>query len=543
MIKNIFLFLIIIFCFRVNSQFKPDSYSLVELNNLSKTTNDETPASNSINDISSQGQTIWIGTSRGVSKTNDNGNSWINYYGSNSFGTESIASLHYDVFNNIVWTTTAHSVKRDGQNLPEGSGIRFSTNSGDDWILVPQPIDDEGDSILTYGINQIRALPVTVAIQNISYDIVTTKNYVWITSFAGGLRRCNIDSLILNPNRKWDRILLPSDKLNSISPNDTLDFTLLPVAGKFGKEGNLNHRLFSIVATNDSTVYVGTANGINKTTQALLPADQISWTKFNHQNQLEGISGNFIVALDYNRNSNTIWAASWKAEDQNEDYAVSSSTDGGSTWNVSLLNEKAHNFGLFGQKVIAATDNGAFRSAENGNAWILPGLIKDNSTNLPLRTSIFYSALFTQNSEYIWLGTTDGLVRVSGINDYWNDDWKIFFASQQLNSKTETYAYPNPFSPKSEAVKIKYNTSGETASVTIRIFDFGMNYIRTIIQNGQRGNNIHQINSANSDNINGVIDFWDGRDQNGNVVPNGVYFYRIDINSSDPVFGKIMVLQ
>jgi hypothetical protein len=533
----------IIFCLEVFSQFKPESFSIEAHESFNKTVTSETPASNSINDIVANGDTIWIGTSRGVSKTTDNGNSWTNYYGSSSFGTESIAALHFDTYNSIVWTTTAHSVKRDGQSLPEGSGIRFSTNNGDDWILVPQPIDEEGDSILTYGINQIRALPVTVAIQNISYDIVTTKNYVWITSFAGGLRRCNIDSLILNPNRRWERILLPPDRLNSISPNDTLDFTLLPVAGKFGKEGNLNHRLFSIVAANDSTVYVGTANGINKTTQALLPADQIPWTKFNHQNQTDGMSGNFIVAVDYNKNSNTIWAASWKAEDLNEDYGVSSSTDGGATWSVSLLNEKAHNFGLFGNKVISATDNGAFRSADNGKSWILPGLIKDKFTNLTLRTSIFYSAFFTQNSEFIWLGTTDGLVRVSGINEYWNDDWKIFFASQQLSSKNETYAYPNPFSPKSESIKIKYNTSGETASVTIRIFDFGMNYTRTIIQNAQRGNTIHQINSANSDDINGVIDFWDGRDQNGNVVPNGVYFYRIDINSNDPVYGKIMVLQ
>jgi len=27
------------------------------------------------------------------------------------------------------------------------------------------------------------------------------------------------------------------------------------------------------------------------------------------------------------------------------------------------------------------------------------------------------------------------------------------------------------------------------------------------------------------------------------VVPNGVYFYRIDAGSEKPVFGKIMVLQ
>ncbi len=75
--------------------------------------------------------------------------------------------------------------------------------------------------------------------------------------------------------------------------------------------------------------------------------------------------------------------------------------------------------------------------------------------------------------------------------------------------------------------------------MTIRIFDFGMNYVRTVVQNVDRGNPVHQISGSD----NGVIDYWDGKDDSGNVVPNGVYFYRIDINSNDPIYGKILVLQ
>lgn len=57
-----------------------------------------------------------------------------------------------------------------------------------------------------------------------------------------------------------------------------------------------------------------------------------------------------------------------------------------------------------------------------------------------------------------------------------------------------------------------------------------MNLVRTLIQNVNK-------------NLTGEqIDFWDGKDENGNVVPNGVYFYRIDIDSNEPLFGKIIVL-
>jgi len=59
-----------------------------------------------------------------------------------------------------------------------------------------------------------------------------------------------------------------------------------------------------------------------------------------------------------------------------------------------------------------------------------------------------------------------------------------------------------------------------------------MNYVKTIIQNAPRNRTLE-----------GAPEFWDGRDDGGNIVPNGVYIYRIDIDSNDPFFGKIIVMQ
>jgi flagellar hook assembly protein FlgD len=69
-----------------------------------------------------------------------------------------------------------------------------------------------------------------------------------------------------------------------------------------------------------------------------------------------------------------------------------------------------------------------------------------------------------------------------------------------------------------------------------------MNYVRTIIQNASRGNPLHLVDGSNTES-NGVIDYWDGKDERGNFVPNGVYFYRIELDGGSPVFGKILVLQ
>jgi len=502
----------------------------------------ENPASNSINDILAVGDTIWLGTSKGLSQSTDNGATWKNYYNTSAFGTESVTALLYA--KGVIFASTAHSIDKEGNSFPEGSGIRFSSDNGNTWHSVPQPLDDSGDSSVTYGKNTLRALPVTVAVQNIIYDFAFAGNKIWIASFAGGLRSVLFDSLMINPFAKWSRTILPPDYLSSVKPSDTLSFTLQPVAGKFGKEEYLNYRLFSLCAANDSILYAGTADGINKTSNAFLPADSISWEKFNHQNQNNSMSGNFIVALGYNKNLHTLFSASWKANDLNEYYAVSYSTDGGANWSVTMQGEKVHNFASSGNSVIVTSDNGIYLN-ETGSLvrWLATGSIVDKKTMLELQTSIFYSAAFSNNGKTIWAGSEDGLIKNEILSGSWSDVWTIFYASQPLQKQNDTYAFPNPFSPKMEKVKIKYNTAGLSKKVTIRIFDFGMNYLRTVVQNVERGNPAHQINQGNADGINGVIDYWDGKDDFGNIVPNGVYFYRIDIEGSASQFGKIMVIQ
>ena len=133
------------------------------------------------------------------------------------------------------------------------------------------------------------------------------------------------------------------------------------------------------------------------------------------------------------------------------------------------------------------------------------------------------------NSYDIWIGSNDGLARLNETNSNWTGNWKVFIASNQKVSANETFAFPNPFSPNNEVVRIKYKIES-SSDVTIRIFDFGMNLVRTLIQNASRG--------ANDDQI----EIWNGKDEKGKFVPNGVYFYRIDIGSNAPIFGKIMVI-
>jgi hypothetical protein len=82
-----------------------------------------------------------------------------------------------------------------------------------------------------------------------------------------------------------------------------------------------------------------------------------------------------------------------------------------------------------------------------------------------------------------------------------------------------------------ESVRIHYGLQGTNAPVTIRIFDFALHPVRVLLREAMRSG------STERDEV------WDGKDERGRRVTNGVYFYRIEVGSRSPVWGKIMVIQ
>lgn len=499
----------------------PNKFTLDKLN-MAKILADPTPSGNAVEYIDFMGNDIWVATTLGLGKSTDGGESWTNY----KFGEEGISALAIN--NDTIWCATWHPLENSDDVVPVGSGLHYSADKGETWIDIPQPVDAEDDSSIVYGINTLRALPIPVEEGNFTRSIAFTKNTIWIASFYGGFRKST------DVGKTWQKVVVPPDYLDSIKPTDVLDFTVSPSSGALGFEDNLNHRFFSLKTLNDSTILVGTANGIN-----LSNDNGISWKKFNHTNQENSISGNFVLKIDYDFSRNTIWAATWKAEGTTEYYGLSSSSDFGENWNTYLSGENIHDIDFTFQTngaesdVIVATDNGVFRSNDFGKTWINIPQIQDSETNVLLNTNKFRAlncVLDISQNNNIWLGSEAGTAKLTETDGIWMGTWKVFLSSPKVNSGSEAIAFPNPFKPDEEQINIKYNFDGENQEVTIRIFDFGMNLVKTIIQNANR--------PGSKDNI----DYWNGRDENNEIVPNGVYFFRIDIGKSKQTYGKIMVL-
>jgi len=119
---------------------------------------------------------------------------------------------------------------------------------------------------------------------------------------------------------------------------------------------------------------------------------------------------------------------------------------------------------------------------------------------------------------------------VDNTTEPFGSSWQVLRTFRPATAGS-TYAYPNPFSPDDEAVRFHYAAGPGSSSVTIEVFDFGMNRVATVIRDAQRSGD------AQFDEL------WDGRDDQSNQVANGVYFYRISINDDEPFWGKVMVLQ
>ncbi len=478
-----------------------------------------TPLSNSVTDVVVSGSTIWLGTGKGLSRSTDAGSTWRNYYGDPSFGEEDVSAIA--IHQNEVWVATAHTTTVDGVDYPEGSGLRYSADRGESWSVIPQPRDSYNIDTLFYNSKSfIRALGITTNINNITYDIAATDSAVWIASYAGMARKST------DKGKSWQVVIIPPDNLNSISPGDSLKFDVSPVAGNLGLGGNLNHRVFSVYAENWAKVWIGTAGGINKTTDG-----GTSWVKFSHQNETAPITGNFVVALrmqSYGGRS-IMWAGT-RATDSSEAQGVSFSADSGATWKTSLIGEFCHNLGFKDSIAYAVTDDGIYRSPDGGKTWTLSGTIYDVRSKQRITSPQFYGV--DAQGENIWFGGQDGTVYTQDNNaSQFGSAWTILHAAQPLTSVRSTYAYPNPFSPNFEVVRLHYAIVNGLSKVTIRVFDFGMNLVRTVVSNAVRSG------TTEFDEI------WDGKDDKGRQVSNGPYFYQVVIGNSDPLWGKILVLQ
>lgn len=428
---------------------------------------------------------IWTESGNGLSRMKMGTERWYTYGRNQGFGRGGVSA--FAMKGDIIWVATVFDSLISDEYLDVGGGLAYSSDGGDNWIYIPQP-----------GVTPI---------QNTTWDIAMVGSTVWIASFGGGLQKSD------DFGNSWQ--IVPPDEYN------------------FDPDEYLNHRVFSLLAI-DNVLWVGTAGGINKTLDG-----GRTWVNFNHQNQAKSISGNWVIAIANQRygNKDIIWAATREttveSQDTTEFRGVSKSEDQGYTWETFLKGETAWDFAFDDSAVYVCTDNGLFKSIDDGENWALFPSIVDYQADEKVYSNTVYSAGISAGHT-LWVGTADGLAMTQdeGLT------WKIYraFAPTGQGGEPRTYAYPNPFSPLRHNqfggdgyVRFQYNTKNAT-NVTIRIFDFAMDLITTVVKDKSR--------PANGD----FAEVWNGKTEDGKLLANGVYFYQLTLDGDGTYWGKIMIL-
>lgn len=471
--------------------------------------------SNSVSQIATWGTTVWVGTGKGVARTSDGGRTFVSYRGVPQFPRPGIFAM--DVKGDTVWCATGYVEDvQAGGTVQTGTGYAYSFDDGVTWNSASQPLDGRSDSVVMYGVNVIHFLPIVVPEQNVTFRLAVTDSALWAASWSSGLRKSTNNGLT------WARIVLPGNRSN-ISPTDSLsalDRTIDP-------RQNNNYLVFSVFVENPYTVWAGSAGGINRSYDGGL-----SWSKFTVDNEQSHILGNWVVSIrgQHLGNHTRIWATNWPADSPDEQYAVSCTDDSGATWRTFLVGVKAYDFAFKDSVVYVAADQGLFRSSDGGYSWNVSGSIVDPVRGNTLTTSSFYAVGVVADTVYG--GNADGLTKtIDDVLHPFGEKWDVLRTSVPVGALTSTYAYPNPFSPRLQPVRFHYSTGGTPGAVTIEVFDFGMNRVRTVVRDAQRGG------TSEHDEI------WDGRNDAGTLVVNGVYFYRVTVSGRDPAWGKVMVIQ
>lgn len=438
--------------------------------------------SNSVSDIVIHNGEVWLGTGKGLARTRDGGQTWVTYNFASGLPRGGVSAIN--VSDSIIWVATAFdSLTKDAVVLITGGGLAYSRDDGATWQRVPQP----------------GPTPVS----NVTFDIALLGNDVWIASFGGGLRRSS------NFGQNWE--------------------VVTPDSFFFDPFGRLNHRAFSVINA-AGVLWVGTAGGVNKSIDG-----GATWTNFSHQNQAQPISGNFIRALGQQKwaASEYLWAVTVNAEDLDERRGVSVTEDGGYSWRTTLVGESAWNFAFDDSVVYVCTDNGLFKSLDFGLSWARFPDIEDRGRGERFLSTQIFGAGVT-SAHVLWAGGADGTASTGD----GGATWTIHRGTVRpgSNGQPRTFAYPNPFSPSRHNqidndgwVRLQYNTINATR-VTVRVYDFAMEVVAEVCRNVARPGN------------GSFSEIWNGNNQRGEKVANGVYFYSVELEGDGTYWGKVMVL-
>lgn len=506
---------------------------------------------NSITDVVWSGSYLWVATERGLARLDPargdglEAGHWVTFTEEHGLGRGPVSALaaHGDT----VWAATLFdTLLAGGVRQQTGSGLSWSTDAGARW----QRISNEAIfDTLRAGFEKGPRTPI----QNACFGLAVEGDTVWATFFAGSAVRST------DFGRTWERVLpggADSIVYNNIdfrvrvdslkdagAPEDAV--TQAQAEADSVEAVSRLHRTFSVAAYGD-TVWIGTALGVASSFDF-----GRTWTVHRPRLDASGeplpdnLSGNWGLAVEREirpDGSSVVWVGADVTQGPGQLRAINRTEDDGATWAFSGPTF-AWDFAFAADSVWAGTDEGLLLSPDHGESWVEVPV--EDCLNQELLLAPFVGVerfALPDGRVALWAGADNGVGRSLDGGQTWTilsfpvrtpsvDSGEVIGEGGLVDAGgARTYAAPNPFAPsRGQRCTVVYSLA-EQDRVSVDIFDFSSRKVRTLVDGEPRPGGRHHRES------------WDGRDDDGDPVANGVYFFRVETGAGSRAFGNVVVL-
>ncbi|MDA0335135.1 MAG: hypothetical protein O2782_08230 [bacterium] len=513
-----------------------------------------------ITDVVWSGRYLWVSTERGLARLDPTvgeglaPEDWITFTETNGLGRGSVSALAAS--GDTVWAATLFDSLGTGLDRPPpvGSGLSWSVDGGTTWgHITNEALFDTTRAGFAGG-------PFT-PVQNPCFGLSLDGDTIWAAFWSGSTIRST------DFGRTWERVLpgggdrivfglsqvetdirvlqFEADSLDSAGADPAAVASVRAAADSVSLL-SLLHRTFSVAAWGD-TVWIGTASGVTSSFDS-----GRTWT--NHRVRLNSfgeplpgnLSGNWGLAIDREITADgrsLVWVGAGVTEGPGQVAAMNVTSDNGRSWQATGP-AFAWDFAFTGGDTIwAGSDLGLLITPDRGASWFL-AQVEDPFTRDVLLPSVVGVERFAlpDGRVALWAGADNGLGRSVDGGRTWTilsfpvktpslDSGEVIGAGGLVDlGGVRTYAAPSPFAPsQGQRCRFVYSLAAD-ARVTIEIYDFSSRRVRTLVDGVDRaGGNNHG-------------EKWDGLDEDGHPVANGVYFFRVETDRGDRAFGNLVVL-
>ncbi len=365
-------------------------------------------------------------------------------------------------------------------------------------------------------------------------DFAFLDSTIWVATHQG-LKRSK------DGGENWDtfeivdstsgQLIIPSQFTSVCVVPDTSD-TIILVGSVDGlarsKDDGITWEVAKFACSFRKAVWAGSAAGIYK---FIYNYRDVFDTVLNYNSYWNNITGDWVVALavQQHEGKKIIWAGT-KPTFFGQDGA-SYSTDDGDSWEVTLVGDQVWNFAFDDSVIWTATSSGLKRSKDWGENWEVFNFMEDKDEISKKRISSTEFTSVAIIDEEVWAGNVDGLVK----SEDDGNSWDVVRTAVHIGTEgSETaYAYPSPFSPVLESGQVIriHHLPRKTGPVTIKIYDFAMNLVKTVVDGEERLGGVEYDEP------------WDGKNEKGDLVANGVYFFKVEAPGGQTEWGKLVILK